>query len=151
MIRAGLVVVCLGACVAEDYAPDVGPPLAGACDPSDSDPETEVRFGRDIRPIFGRPRGEAGCSCHMPSGGGTPSGIALGGLDLGSFHSFRQGGRNSGADIVVPGDPCASVLVDKLSETPSFGGRMPLDGPPYLTADERQLLHDWIAEGAADN
>ncbi|MCE9580157.1 MAG: hypothetical protein K8W52_43980 [Deltaproteobacteria bacterium] len=144
-------VAMLGGCVLSDgYAPDIGGPLAGACDNADSNPDVAVSFALDIRPLMNRPRGMAGCSCHTPTNG-RPSGIELGGLDLGSMHTFRQGGRNSGAAIVVPGSPCTSVIVQKLSDTPPFGARMPLDGDPYLSAEEQQLIHDWIAEGALDN
>jgi hypothetical protein len=41
--------------------------------------------------------------------------------------------------------------VQKTSNAPPTGNRMPSDGPPYLTPSERQLLSDWIAEGAHDN
>jgi len=105
-----------GGCVLDDYAPDVGPPLAGSCDPSASAPETDVSFALDLRPIMNRERGMAGCGCHTPTNG-SPSGIELGGLDLGSVHALRQGGRNSGTEIVVPGDPCASVLIQKIGDT----------------------------------
>jgi hypothetical protein len=81
----------------------------------------------------------------------VPSGIEQGGLDLGSITSLRAGGRNSGADIVIAGDPCSSLLVQKLESTPPFGSRMPLDGPPYLEPDEIGLIRDWIAEGALEN
>jgi hypothetical protein len=153
--RAALAVALLLAaapagCVLDELAPDVGPPLAGACDDTDSDPDTDVSFGRDLRPLFNRARPEAGCSCHSPAGG-NPSGIELGGLDLGSYRTLRQGGRSSRAQIVVPGDPCASILLQKISDTPPFGARMPLNGPPFLSPDEIQLVHDWIAEGARDN
>ena len=151
MKAALLALIALGGCVvAYGFAPDLGGPLAGGCDATDSDPATDVSFARDLRPLMNRARGEAGCSCHTPTNG-RPSGIDLGGLDLGSYDSLFQGGKNSGRAIVVPGDPCASVLVQKISETPPFGARMPLDGQPYLTPAEQQLFRDWIAEGAIDN
>jgi hypothetical protein len=137
-------------CLADEYAPDVGPALTGACVAADSDPETDVSFEGDLRPLFDRDTGMAGCACHTPTNG-NPSGISLGGLDLGSYHSMLQGGFHSGAQIVVPGDPCSSLLIDKLSATPGWGARMPLDGPPYLTDAEIQLVKDWISEGALDN
>ena len=149
-MRCAVLLVLVGACAIDE--PDVGPPLAGNCEPADSDPEVDVRFSLDIRPMMNRPRGEADCSCHQPSAGpNNPSGIELGGLDLGSVEKLRRGGRVSGADLVVPGDPCASILMHKIADTPAFGSRMPLDGPPYLTPEEVQLVSDWIAEGANDN
>jgi hypothetical protein len=149
-IAATLALAVGGGCALDELEPDVGPLLAGACDESDSDPSVDVSFSRELRPLMNRPRGEAGCSCHTPTNG-TPSGIALGGLSLGSVYSLRQGGFNTGTEIVVAGDPCASVLMHKISDTPGFGARMPLDGAPYLTPEEVQLFHDWIAEGALDN
>lgn len=146
-----VVTVALAGCVVlEDLEPDVGPPLAGSCDSSDSDPETDVSFARDIRPLMDRPSSEGGCSCHTPTNG-SPSGIELGGLNLGSMETLRRGGRNSGTSIIVPGDPCASILIHKISDAPPFGARMPLNGPPFWSDAEIQLLHDWIAEGAEDN
>lgn len=140
----------LAGCVMDDYIPDVGPELTGTCDGADSDPRTDVSFARDLRPLFDRPRTMGGCSCHTPTNG-APSGIELGGLDLGSVASLREGGFRSGAQIIVPGDPCRSLLLQKLGTTPPFGARMPLDGPAYLSDDELALVHDWIAEGAEDD
>jgi len=150
LIAALAVAAGLGGRPLDAPVPGVRPPLGGGCDGADSDPATAVSFARDVRPLMDRPRTEGGCSCHTPTNG-TPTGIELGGLDLGSVDSLRQGGRIAGAEIVVPGDACASVLVQKISETPPFGSRMPLDGPAFLTADEQRLIHDWIAEGAEDN
>lgn len=130
------------------YEPDVGPRQAsgasGRCD--DSDPEVDVSFGVDIRPLLNRPAGGrcTSTTCHSASG-------AISGLSLASYDALRRGGHVSGTNIVIPGDPCASVLVQKLSGAPPFGSRMPYEGPPYLTASELQLVRDWVAEGAADN
>jgi len=146
MTRAALVLVALlGACLPE---PDLGEPLAGGCVAADSDPENDVSFAHDVRPLFDRGMGEAGCSCHN-----SPTGIGamLGGLELSSLARLRRGGFTTGAQIVVPGDPCRSYLVQKVSLSPPWGSRMPLNGPPYLTDEEIQLISDWIFEGARDN
>jgi hypothetical protein len=151
MKAAILIALVAGAgCVAEDYAPDVGPPLTGRCESTDSSPDTDVSFEHEIRPLFDREGGMGGCSCHTPTNG-NPSGISLGGLDLGSYQSMLQGGFHSGTAVIVPGDPCSSLLIDKISSTPGWGARMPLDGPPYLTPEEITLIKDWITEGAMDN
>jgi hypothetical protein len=126
--------------------PDVGPALAGQCDPSDSDPDVDVDFGRDIRPLFDRPGNMGGCSCHGTGG----TGQQLSGFDMSSMGSIRRGGEVSGQRIVVPGDPCNSVLVQKLSAAPPIGARMPLSGPPFFSDAELQLVQDWIAEGAIE-
>jgi len=140
--RAALLALAVAGCY---VVPDVGPRLAGTCDDNDSRPAGKpVSFAGDIQPLILRQDG--GCGCHL-NGIGTQ----LAGLNLSSVTSLRMGGFNSGSRIVVAGDPCSSILYQKVSDAPPFGSRMPLDGPPFWTADELQLLHDWIAEGANDN
>ena len=130
-------------------APDVGPLLPSACSDADGQPGSTVSFAAQIRPILDRPM--AGCSCHLPAAGEPGTATQQSGLSLGSYASLREGGTNSGPQIVIAGQPCASILYQKVSDAPPFGSRMPLSGPPFLTSDELQLLHDWIAEGAANN
>jgi hypothetical protein len=143
-----ILVLCTG-CV--DYAPEVGPlnptndggtAIAPGCENTDSEPNVRVSFARDVRPLMFRSPG--GCApCHL--------GRSVSGLDLGSYATMRRGGLISGAKLVIDGEPCSSVLLDKVGRTPAFGSRMPLGGPPYYTPEEAQLIHDWIAEGAANN
>lgn len=125
--------------VGPDAGGDAGP---GAADPCrDSDPATTVSFAADIVPLLARSPG--GCrTCHGAS--------AVAGLNLGSYEGLRRGGVLAGARTIVPGQPCASALVDKLGPTPAFGARMPYNGPPYYTAAEVTLVRDWIAEGAGE-
>jgi hypothetical protein len=142
------------------YAPDVGPALGeqvptdgdlpdgdgggvnGECDNSDSDPATPVSFANDVRPLMTRAPG--GCTpCHL--------GRVTAGLDLSSYAAMRRGGVNTGTKIIVGSVPCESVLLQKLGRTPPFGSRMPYNGPPYFSAEERQIVRDWIAEGALNN
>lgn len=58
-----------------------------------------------------------------------------------------SGGTRSNGKVVVPGDPCRSTVVLKTIEPPPFGARMPFNGT-RLPQDERQIIIDWIAEGA---
>ena len=51
---------------------------------------------------------------------------------------------------VAPGDPLASVLYRKLEGDPATGARMPFGGAALPPA-QRQLVHDWIEQGALDN
>lgn len=143
---AGLALAVVTACGLE---PDVGPRLAGTCDNADTRPGTSVSFAGDIRPLLSRSPG--GCGCHLPSSTGAGTGTQLSGLDLSSLDTLRAGGHNSGSRIVVAGQPCDSIMYQKLSDSPPFGSRMPLNGPPFFNDDELRLLHDWIAEGANDN
>jgi hypothetical protein len=139
----------LGACD-EPFNPDVGGRTLTVCDPRDTDESTSVSYERDIFPLIVRERAMGGCSCHF-SANSTHIGFDLSGLDLTAHDTMRVGGAGSGEDIVVPGDPCVSVLYLKLGFSPPFGSRMPLSGPPFWSDAERGLLHDWIAEGAHDN
>lgn len=143
-----LVVVLVGA-AACDLVPDVGGPTSDRCSNVDSDAEREVSFARDIQPILFRDSG--GCvPCHDPERDNA-IGFTLGGLDLSTHRGALAGGVRSGSSNVLPGRPCDSVLYKKVSPGPPFGGRMPLNGPPFLSDEEIGLVHDWIAEGAEDN
>lgn len=146
---AWIALLGLVACIAE-VEPDIGPARAGACKSEDSNPDTTVSFRNDVLPLFERPFGQAGCSCHMPSSRRT-SGIDATGFDVSTYTSFTRGGNASRDTAVVPGDPCGSLVVQKVSSAPPSGSRMPSDGPPYLSPKEIALLSDWIAEGALDN
>jgi mono/diheme cytochrome c family protein len=145
-VAACMLAIALAGCL-DPLEPELGPPVHARCVGEDSDPATDVSFDQQIRRgIF-----EAECvACHTP-GGDSPIGLEVGGLDLSSYASVRAGGAITGDQAIIPGDPCASLLVQKLGEAPPFGGRMPLDGPPFLSATAQQTIIDWIAEGAADN
>lgn len=140
IVRTALIALVLVPACAQ-LEPDVGPRLAGACDNEDSDPEADVSFATEIRPLLVRKEG--GCGCHMPTSS------RAGGLDLGSLPALRAGGTSGGRSVVA-GEPCASVFYQKVADTPPFGSRMPLGGEMW-TEHELTLLHDWIAEGAEDN
>ena len=134
-----------GGCL-DAFSPEVGAPLAAQCNDADSDPGVTVSFERDVEPLID----DHCASCHYPDGR-SPIGFQVGGFDLSSYARLRAGGSVRGEREVVPGRPCASGLVQKVSPFPPFGARMPLNGPPFLTDDEIRLLHDWIAEGALEN
>ena len=150
MKRAALLALLAVAGCLDSIEPDVGPPLRAACVDQDSDPSTPVHYRADILLAIFR-RDEVRCGkCHTATGE-SPLGLLVGGLDLASYAGLRAGGAQSGTDIVVPGQPCRSVLYQKLQAGPPFGARMPLDGPPYLTDADLRRVADWIAEGALDD
>lgn len=124
--------------------PEVGERQAERCLDQDSDPSVNVSFARDLLPLF---EGTPGCRCHL-STSDEPVGVSVTGLDLATRESLLRGGSVSRSDIVVPGSPCRSILFLKTGGSPPFGSRMPFDGPPLLSAGQRQLIADWIAEGA---
>ncbi|MEM9488752.1 MAG: c-type cytochrome domain-containing protein [Myxococcota bacterium] len=130
--------------------PDVGALVREPCIDEDSDPDSEVRFSADIlEPIFG-PDGLNCVNCHTQDGA-NPIGVQVGGLDLSNYATLRAGGTVSGSLVITPGQPCTSILIQKVSSGPPFGARMPLNGPPFVSAEQRQVISDWIAEGARDN
>ena len=56
--------------------------------------------------------------------------------------------RNPNLIRVVPGDPDASFLIQKLQGTDGLlGDRMP-DGGPYLTTATVNVIRQWIQDGA---
>jgi mono/diheme cytochrome c family protein len=78
-----------------------------------------------------------GCeSCHGGSGG----------LFVTPYSNLMTTGFD--APVVVAGDS-NSLIVKKLKGTATIGSRMPLGGP-YLTADEIQIVVQWIMEGAKE-
>lgn len=113
---------------------------AEGCGLTDSDPATDITWDEIRETLFAKR-----CGCHM-----TPAGFGatVGGLLLADRASALKGGRHAPeTQAIVPGEPCASAVVLKTGTSPPFGARMPLSANP-LNADERQLLIDWIAEGA---
>jgi len=146
MTRA-LIVMTL-ACGCLDLDPNVGtaPRLREAEAASDAG---SISFARDIRPLMQRPTTPTakGCvSCHDPN---APRhvGFDLGGLDVTTLGKLREGGGTSGRRIIIPFDPEASALVQKLRGTYPYGTRMPKNGP-FWTDEEIRLVVDWIAQGA---
>ena len=127
-----------------DFEPDVGPAQVERCVNEDSDPDNAVSFVNDIVPLVM----DKCLPCHDPNGSNN-TGFQVGGLDLTSYETFTAGGVNGGAKIVIAGNPCDSVVIQKTSTAPPFGNRMPFDGPPFETAAEAQMVRDWIAEGAS--
>ena len=81
--------------------------------------------------------------CHSENGlmGPAPEGYLLT-----SYQSTLARGERV---RVVPGNPAASELLRRVRGQSLE--RMPLDGPPYLDADEISLIENWIAQGAADS
>jgi hypothetical protein len=152
-------------CSIFDYDPDLGPALADplpdandgdggttantvGCSNKDTDPNKFVSLSQDLRPLQLRAPGATGSTggcvpCHI--------GRITSGFDQSSYQGLRRGGNISGTRVIIPGDPCNSILFQKIGRTPPFGSRMPYNGPAFLSQAERNLWHDWIAEGALNN
>ena len=131
--------------------------LGGSCgtraqkEEEHDDAGDEVQFGRDIRPLMDRlasdPTGHGCRACHYST---EPShtGIVEVQLDMATLGALRRGGAHTSANIIIPGDPAHSALVQKLRGTYPDGLRMPRDGPPYWTEAQINLVERWIAQGA---
>ncbi len=113
--------------------------------------DAQVSFALDIRPLMDRhkddPTGPGCRDCHYNTSP-SPTGLELTGLDLTTLGSLRKGGENTGTNIVVPGDPDKSDIIQKLRGTFPIGQRMPQSGPPYWTDAQINLVATWIAQGA---
>lgn len=70
---------------------------------------------------------------------------AAGGLNMTTFALLKKGGKSAGSDILAPGDPDASALVESVG--PDGSPRMPYKLPPLGEA-EIQTLEAWIKQGA---
>ncbi len=102
-------------------------------------PAQRLRFEQTIRPLLI----EHCYACHSAS-----SGLAEGGLRLDSRDGWQQGG--SSGPVIVPGSPNRSLLMALISHADPNRRMPPPDHGPGLTAQQRQHLQRWIAEGAPD-
>jgi hypothetical protein len=141
LLRAGIALAVLSvAC-----APETTEELTPACSDADSDPSKAVDYKTQVRPLLWKPQNGANrcTSCHLSTyqEGSTPVY-----LFLDSYALLRKGSKTAGA-VVLPGKPCASLLLKKLRGTAVNGARMPRGGP-YFTPEQIALVSDWIAEGA---
>ncbi len=118
-------------------------------------PNLEPTFASIQRDIFetADSAGRVACTgCHT-STGRTPSG----GMNLNHDVAYEQlvnlASRGKPSAVrVVPGDPDASYLVQKLEGASGIAGRrMPFSGAPFLTDGQMLILRRWIAIGAPRN
>ena len=83
--------------------------------------------------------------CH--GGGSVQYGLRLDpGFSAGNLINVPSP-RNANLIRVVPGDPDASFIIQKLQGTQTLGNRMP-DGGPYLTTATVNVIRQWIQDGA---
>ncbi len=115
----------------------------------DSSNDGMVSFARQIQPIF-----TTNCAvCHRPGGIAHLRGIELQLLEGESHDRLvnQPSVQQPNLTIVVPGDSASSLLFLKISSnSPPVGDRMPLLGPPLPRA-ARDLIRDWIDQGALNN
>jgi mono/diheme cytochrome c family protein len=135
--------------------------LAPACnDESTAAAPTPISFAQDVQPIFA-----TSCvGCH--TGATAPPSARPMSLETGPAYANIVNVRafetdtSTLLDRIEPGDPEVSYLVHKIQGTHTAGSvrgsglRMPRTCPgtiPCLTAQQIQLIRQWVLEGAANN
>lgn len=115
----------------------------------------DAEFEDAIRPIFGEvtlgSRSGKCVWCHH-DGPGAQRPNLLDPFDPGTGAVGVASVFDPGRMVITPGEPSASVLVDKveMSEPGALGGPMPPQYEP-LTSAEVSTVEAWIAQGAQDN
>jgi hypothetical protein len=104
--------------------------------PSNANDAKRVRFNEDIRPIFV----EHCVACH--GGVKQTSGLSF------VYRENVLAGGESGAPAVVPGDPDASYLLERVTDPDPESRMPPAEHGPPLSATEIDRLKRWIADGA---
>lgn len=92
----------------------------------------EVDYARDIQPIFA----EKCALCHGPDKSTREADLRLDDRD------------SATASAIVPGDPEGSELLNRINSNDPDEVMPPPDHKKPLTEQERELLRQWIAEGA---
>ncbi len=145
MVIGWAVILGSAGCPGGDVMNDGDPPTQKTCTTGTAAAVTTVSFSRDIEPMLVG----AGClsaGCH-------------GAVQLSSSYSmlsyedmFEAGEEATSLDLcpIVPGDPDASYLIEKLRPFPRSGAVMPYLRP-QMNDEEIGLIETWIREGAADN
>ena len=112
--------------------PAAGPTVTLPPDPATRVPVEQVSFANDVMPIF-----QAACiKCHGKE-------QIKAGLDLRTYDTTLQGSFKGA--VIVPGDAANSFLIQQV-----VNGKMPKLGQK-LTAEQIQVLTDWVNAGAENN
>jgi cytochrome c peroxidase len=132
---------------------------AAGCDENLSDfagptPNLTATFTSIQRDIFnandssGRP---ACTSCHNAQRAQFNGNLNLSGSGAYAELVNAPSSRKAGATRVIPGDPDASYMVQKIEGAPGIvGARMPLNGP-FLSSGQVTIIRRWIEQGAQNN
>lgn len=106
-------------------------------------PDRPVSFSEDIQPIFNGNCAVSGCH---------DSNTQESGVNFSSYDAALSSiGIQYGTEVIDPGNPNNSPIVDKISnDNPEFGERMPLDRQPLSDADIDSIVA-WIDDGAPNN
>lgn len=98
----------------------------------------EVSFNHDIRPVMS----DTCFQCHGPDANAREADLRLDRPE----DAFAE--REDSSAAIVPGDPEESLMLWMINAEDEEDIMPPSDHPRRLTEREKQLFHDWIAEGA---
>jgi Planctomycete cytochrome C len=131
LILGGAIFLAVGGTIGEEIVSSSTP----ACAASE-----KVSFKDDVMPIF-----VGHCfSCHKPGGLGDEKS----GLNLSTYAGVMKGTKSG--KMVIPGDPESSNLMWLLDWRGAPETHMPL-GKKKLSTCDRDVIREWIREGAKDN
>ncbi len=118
-------------------------------------PDLEPTFSAIQRDIFNSTdsAGRAFCiGCHTAAGRTPAANLNLtDGAAYGQLVNVASTGK-PGEIRVIPGNPDASYLIQKIEGAPGIvGQRMPRTGGPFLTPGQISIIRRWIQLGAQNN
>ena len=105
---------------------------------AEESPATKINFARDIQPILA----DTCFACHGPDEKTREAGLRL------DERAATTNAVESGAIPIVPGKPTASELIRRINSHDASERMPPDDSKKRLTAEQKELLTTWIAQGA---
>jgi len=105
--------------------------------------------------LFPMPTNPRCNACHAMPANDVANGNLFVGADKDSAYMALVGkasmsSRCMSKVLVVPFKPDESLMLEKLSENPPCGSRMPLGGTPFTEA-QLEMVRGWIAAGAKND
>jgi len=105
---------------------------------AEADGKNTISFNRDIRPIFS----DTCFRCHGPDKNARKAGLRL---DI-REEALRK--TKSGITPIVPGNPAESEIVRRVFATEKYEVMPPPNAHKELSAQQKELIKRWVAEGA---
>lgn len=103
-----------------------------------ADTRPTISFNRDIRPIFS----DTCFRCHGPDKNARKAGLRL------DIREEATRKTKSGSTPIVPGKPEESEIIRRIFASDQLEVMPPPDAHKVLTAQQKETLKRWVAEGA---